>query len=75
MQAHMSRNSSGTPEKIRIPEPEEADVEDNLSDSEEEEEMSLEPSDMGFDENLSYHDAMNKVRAELLGNQKSLPTK
>ena len=71
----MSRNSSGTPEKIRIPSPLDADIEDNLSDSEEEEENSVEPSDMGFDENLSYHDAMNKVRQELLGKQTSLPAK
>lgn len=69
IQNRMSRNSSGTPEKIRIPEPVDADIEDNLSASEGDDATDVEPSDMGFDENLSYHDAMNKVRVELLGKQ------
>jgi hypothetical protein len=63
----MSRNSSGTPERIRIPEQVDADIADNLSLTENEaDEPSFEPSDVGFDENISYHDAMNKVRAELM---------
>jgi serine/threonine-protein kinase SRPK3 len=72
MQFKMQRNASGTPEKIRIPETVDADIEDNLSLSENEEnEPSFEPSDVGFDENISYHDAMNKVRAELMDGKMS----
>jgi serine/threonine protein kinase len=58
------RNTSGTPEKLRIPEMLDADIEDNLSASEEEV-VSAETSEYGFDENISYHDAMNKIRTEL----------